>query len=301
MPALEEVLRRRPPTRTLQWVVEAAGRGGTIVGIESLGGRWLACHAVDIYDRHGCLHRFVLRRWVRPGWDEDDPEFTAEQEARTLALLAESGVPAPGLVAADPDGAVCDAPTILTTRLPGRPPRHPTDMQSFLSQLAGALPAIHSVNGRAQELVPAFRRYYDVAEVDVPSWARQLKLWERALSIAASSRPEDGECFIHRDYHQGNTLWRRGELTGIVDWTAASWGPPGVDVGHMRWNLAMEYSVDAADAFLAAHAAVTKGPLESQPYWDIVTFVDVLPEMPSLSPQDIQRAEEYLATVVAGI
>jgi hypothetical protein len=46
---------------------------------------------------------------------------------------------------------------------------------------------------------------------------------------------------------------------------------------------------------------VTKGPLESQPYWDIVTFVDVLPEMPSLSPQDIQRAEEYLATVVAGI
>jgi hypothetical protein len=69
----------------------------------------------------------------------------------------------------------------------------------------------------------------------------------------------------------------------------------------MRWNLAMEYSVDAADDFLAAHAAVTNGPLGSQPYCDVVTFIDVLPEMPTLSPQDIERAEEYLATVVARI
>ena len=301
MTALEELLRRGPPTQTLQWVVEAAGLGGRIVGVESLGGKWLACHAVDIHDRHGGLHRFVLRRWVRPGWEEDDPEFTAEQEARTLALVAESSVPAPVLVAADADGAVCDAPAILTTRLPGRPPRFPPDMRSFLSQLAGALPAIHSVNGRVQELVPAFKRYHDVAEVDVPPWTRQPRLWERALSIAGGIGPDDVESFIHRDYHQGNTLWRRGGLTGIVDWTAASWGPPGIDVAHMRWNLAMEYSVDAADDFLAAHAAVTDEPLESQPYWDLVTFIDVLPEMPTLSPQDIERAEEYLATVVARI
>jgi aminoglycoside phosphotransferase (APT) family kinase protein len=299
MPALEEVLRRRPPAQTLQWVVDATGLGGRIVGVESLGGNWLACHAVDVKDRHGNVHRFVLRRWVRPGWEED-PEFTAEQEARTLVLLAESNVPAPTLVAADSNGTVCDAPTILTTRLPGGPPGDPTDIRAFVMQLAGALPPIHSVNGRAEQLVPAFRRYYDVAEVLVPPWTRQPGLWERALSIAASIGPDDAECFIHRDYHQGNTLWTRGRLTGIVDWTAASWGPPGVDVGHMRWNLAMAYSVDAADDFLAAHAAVN-GPLESQPYWDVVTFVDVLPEMPSLSPQDIERAEKYLATVVARI
>jgi hypothetical protein len=30
-------------------------------------------------------------------------------------------------------------------------------------------------------------------------------------------------------------------------------------------------------------------------------FIDVMPEMPSLSPQDIERAEEYVATVVARI
>ena len=301
MTALEELLRRRPPPQTLQWVVDAAVPGGTILGVESLGGRWLACHAVDIHDRHGGLQRFVLRRWVRPGWEEDDPEFTAEQEARTLALVAGSSVPAPMLVAADAGGAVCDVPAILTTRLPGQPPRFSTDIRSFLSQLAGALPAIHSVNGRAQELVPAFRRYHDVAEVDVPPWTGQPRLWERALSIAGSIGPDDIESFIHRDYHQGNTLWRRGGLTGIVDWTAASWGPPAIDVAHMRWNLAMEYSVDAAEDFLAAHAGVTNGPLGSQPYWDVVTFVDVIPEMPSLSPQDIERAEEYLATVLARI
>jgi aminoglycoside phosphotransferase (APT) family kinase protein len=278
--------------------VDAAVPGGTIVGVESLGGKWLACHAVDIHDRHGGLHRFVLRRWIRPGWEEDDPEFTAEQEARTLTLLAESRVPAPALVAADPDGRVCDAPAILTRRLPGGPPIQPPDMESFVRQLADAMPAIHSVNARAQELVPAFRRYYNPAEVDVPSWARQPSLWERGLSIARKYPLQDAECFIHRDYHQHNTLWRHGELTGIVDWTSASWGPPALDVAHMRWNLAMEYSTDVADAFHAAHVAAA-GPLEGQPYWDIVAFVDVLPEMSSLPPQDIERAEEYLAAVIA--
>ena len=31
--------------------------------------------------------------------------------------------------------------------------------------------------------------------------------------------------------------WSRGLLTGMVDWTQASWGPPELDLGHMRWNL----------------------------------------------------------------
>ena len=49
--------------------------------------------------------------------------------------------------------------------------------------------------------------------------------------------PDDRACFIHRDYHPGNTLWTGGRLTGVVDWIGGSWGPPSVDLGHMRVNL----------------------------------------------------------------
>jgi hypothetical protein len=66
-----------------------------------------------VIDRRGRAHRLVLRRWARPAWAADDPDFTAAREAAVLDLLADSPAPAPRLVAADPEGAVCDVPTIL--------------------------------------------------------------------------------------------------------------------------------------------------------------------------------------------
>jgi aminoglycoside phosphotransferase (APT) family kinase protein len=293
------VLHATPPAAALQWVVDSTVPGGRIASVRSLGGRWLACHGVDVIDRHGRERRLVLRRWVRPGWDEDDPDFTAEQEARTLSLVAGARVPAPALVAADVNGEVCDAPALLTTRVPGHPPRRPRDFASFLAQLADALAVIHSIDGRAQRAMPGFRRYYDVARVAVPVWTSQPKLWERALSIAAEPPPEGRLCFIHRDYHHHNTLWMGGRLTGIVDWTAASWGPAAVDVGHMRWNLAGEYSVDVADGFLAAHASVLGEGFTDQVYWDVATLIDVIPEIDQPSPDDVERLESYLSSLIA--
>ena len=83
---------------------------------------WLANHAVTVADRHDRRHRLVLRRWARPGWDLDDPDYTAQREATILELLGPSAVPAPEVVAADPEGTACDVPALLLTRLPGRSP-----------------------------------------------------------------------------------------------------------------------------------------------------------------------------------
>ena len=83
--------------------------------------------------------------------------------------------------------------------------------------------------------------------------------------------PELPERFIHRDFHPGNTLWEGAELTGVVDWTTGSRGPAAVDLGHLRWNLALDYGQRVADALLP-HP-------EHDPYYDVVTALDVLPEL----------------------
>jgi hypothetical protein len=70
---------------------------------------------------------------------------------------------------------------------------------------------------------------------------------------------------IHRDFHPENALWSRGRLTGIVDWTQASWGPPGLDLGHMRWNLVLDGGQPIADQFLARYQALTGTSLDDQP------------------------------------
>jgi hypothetical protein len=80
-------------------------------------------HALNVIDRRRRVHRVVLRRWARPGWEFDDPDYTVLREVRVLGLLQPTAIPAPAVIAADRDGGRWDVPPVLLTRLPGRP--HP--------------------------------------------------------------------------------------------------------------------------------------------------------------------------------
>jgi len=299
---MKDLLRLRPPEQTLRWASESVGRGSRIVSIRRLPkGGWHANHALTVVDGRGTTHRLVLRRWARPDWALEDPDFTAAREATVLDLLAASPVPAPRVVAADPEAATCDVPTLLLTRLPGRPPALPADMGAFLAQLAEALPAIHAVDGQARALIPGYRYYHNLRCMTAPSWSRQPKLWERALESASTEPPPGRHCLIHRDYHPENTLWSRGRLVGIVDWTSASWGPPPVDTAHMRWNLALTYGLDAADEFLRLHRSLVSESPSDQHHWDVVTVLDLAYDLDpnDWPPFDLARLERYLETVLA--
>ena len=296
---MSDPLRRRPPERALRWAAESVGPGSRVAALRRLTeGGWHANHAITVIDRRDAAHRLVLRRWSRPEWSREDPDFTAAREVAVLERLAPTPVPAPRVVAADPDGAACDVPALLLARLPGRPPGLPADMGGFLAQLAGALAPIHAVDDGG---LPDYRNYYDVASIAPPAWSRRPRLWESALALARADPPPVPRCFIHRDYHPENTLWSRGRLTGIVDWTSGCRGPAAVDTAHMRWNLAITYGPDAADEFLRLHRAQTGRAFADQRYWDVVTVLDIVAELdPSDWPAfDLARLERYLDGVLA--
>ena len=293
------LLRRRPPPAALAWAAAPFGPGSRVVAVAPLASAWLANHAVDVADAAGRRHRLVLRRWARPGWDEEDPDFNAAREAAVLELLAPTPVPAPALVAADPDAKVCDVPALLETRLPGGPPGLDGDPGPVLEGLAAALPPIHAVAVPADPAnpgarpVPGFRRFYEPETLSPPAWSARPELWARAFEVAAEPPPPDRPGFIHRDYHPGNTLWEDGRLTGVVDWVGGSWGPPAVDLGHMRVNLTVDLGLEAADRFLAAHRAITGA--DHHPWWDVAAAVDVVPEV----DLEWRRMEDLVAAALA--
>jgi aminoglycoside phosphotransferase (APT) family kinase protein len=289
------LLRRRPPAAALRWAAAAVGAGSRVVRVRLLASSWLANHAVDVADAAGGLHRLVLRRWARPGWEIDDPTLTAAREAAVLELLAAAPVPAPRLVAADPDGTFCDVPALLVSRLRGRPPGPAADPRRLVGGLAAALPAIHATDGGAAAL-PAFHRFYDPATLDPPAWSGRPGRWSRALEVAAGPPPPVQPCLIHRDYHPGNTLWSRGRLVGVVDWNFASWGPPEFDLGHMRVNLATDLGAGWADRFLAAHRALTG--FDHHPWWDVAAAVDVLPDWDPEPGAEVDGLEAFLAAAL---
>jgi aminoglycoside phosphotransferase (APT) family kinase protein len=297
---VRQLLRRRPPAAALAWAAAAIGPGGRVLAVRSLPSGWTANHAVDVADPPGAVHRLVLRRWARPGWDDEDPDFHAAREAAILELLAPTPVPAPALVAADPDAAACDVPALLLERLPGGPPDLAGDPATVVEGLAAALPPIHAVTVPVPGTVPAYRRFYDPARLRPPPWSDRPELWTRAYAVAAGPPPDDRACFIHRDYHPGNTLWEGDRLVAVVDWLGGSWGPPSVDLGHMRLNLTWDLGVEAADRFLAAHRALTG--FDHHPYWDVVAAVDCVPELEGPGPPPepwLARTEDLVAAALA--
>jgi aminoglycoside phosphotransferase (APT) family kinase protein len=279
---VRQLLRRRPPAAALRWAAAPFGPGSRVVSVRPLPSAWLANHALEVADTVGAVHRVVLRRWARPGWDEEDPDFTAAREAAILELLAPTPVPAPMLVAADPGAAACDVPALLLTLLPGSPPDLTADAGRLVEGLAAALPPVHAVevprDGSGARVVPGYHRFYEPETLVPPAWSTRPGLWRRAFEVAAGPPPGDHACFIHRDYHPANTLWTGGRLTGVVDWIGGSWGPPSVDLGHMRVNLAADLGLEVADRFLAAHRALTG--FDHHPWWDVASAVDVTPEAP---------------------
>jgi Phosphotransferase enzyme family len=117
---------------------------------------------------------------------------------------------------------------------------------------------------------------------------------------------------VHRDYHPSNVLWLNGRVSGIVDWVNGCRGPAGIDVAWCRHNLANLQGVSVADEFLTAYIDEAGSEFKYDPYWDLMSVVELLPGPPSMyegwrasgvpnisTAVMRERVDEYVASVVA--
>jgi aminoglycoside phosphotransferase (APT) family kinase protein len=296
--AVQDLLRGRPPDQALRWVLDSLGPGTRLRSVTALtGGMSHALHRINVQSADG-PRSVVLRRWVRPGWRDENPHYTALHEAETLTLLADIGARAPRLIAVDDAATHADVPASLATYAPGAGPRiTEANLDAVVAGFATAIAAVHELRGAtAQRIAAPYARYYKRRDLDVPSWSTQPRLWRRALEVYDAAAPAADEAFIHRDYHPGNTLWLRGELSGIVDWERGSWGPIAVDLAHMRVNLAFGPRPEAAQRFVDAYAQITGRHVDSLAYWDIVDAVETSPMMSGHIHR--QRLERFVTDAI---
>ena len=302
MTSADEPWRVAPSAASLAWVARAVGPGARLRANRPLGGGIAqATDALTVEDRMGRRHRLVLQRWLRPETD-GDPGFTPGKEAAVLEIMRTTTVPVPLVVAVDPDGAASGVPSLLTERVPGRPPSDAACAgPALLIELGRTLAAIQRVDGGLASLVPPYRPFGSLVGLRPPPASRRPELWEQALALASQPAPASHTTLIHRDFHPGNSLWEGGRLTGIVDWTSTSWGPPAADLAHLRINLVVRVGAEAADLARDAFRDAG-GDLAGARHHDLRTVFDFLSdaELAATHGASLMRLESYLDALLAG-
>jgi aminoglycoside phosphotransferase (APT) family kinase protein len=238
----------------------------------------------------------VLRQYEHA---EGDTAASVRHEIATLRAVHDAGLPAPEQIAADADGRETDGhPAVLMTRLPGRLDLTPADPEGWLRQIAAIAVRIHD----AQIAAGPFEARIDAAAYPTDGWRPRIRsliptsagtpvipasatrpaVWEAAFGILRQQAPEPATCFIHRDFQPFNLLWRRGRLTGVVDWARSCTGPADFDVGHCRLNLAVLFGADWAERLRLAYEA--EAGRATDPWWDLYTVTGYSDEWRSSIP-----------------
>jgi hypothetical protein len=104
-------------------------------------------HLLTVTRPGGGVERVVLRRYVRPELNVEEPDI-AELEARALRFVADLDLGVAlrprGCSPWDPTGAEVGVPAVLMSRLACRVDWSPPDIDRWLERLADLLPAIHA-------------------------------------------------------------------------------------------------------------------------------------------------------------
>jgi len=263
----------------------------------------------DIELEDGTVRRHVvLRRFTDEKWVKREPDL-AVHEGVCLQHAKRAGLPVPAAIAVDARGDDCGVPATLVEKIDGAVVLEPKDRRHWLRGLAESGAQIHRVE--ASGFRWKYRRYNEGAQLSVPAWSKQPDAWKRAIEIVQRPAPPYRECFIHRDFHPSNVLWQNGTVSGVVDWVNGCRGPAGIDVSWCRHNLANLHGVGIADEFLSAYIDAAGPEFDYDPYWDLMSVVELLPGPPTMydgwraagltpikSATMRKRADDYVASVI---
>jgi len=247
-------------------------------------------HAVDVRNSRGAVIKLALRRHLLFRYLADEPDLAA-REARILQLVENAGIAAPRLVAVDADGAECDVPAVLMTRLGGHLELTPRDVELWLRRMAELLPPIQSVKPRGGQ-VQEWKLWEDLRQAQPPTWSRNLADWERLIEMVRRPWPQYEPRFIHRDFQHYNVLWSRGRPTGVVDWLNASIGPVELDFAHFRHNLLSDFGYEAAERFAQLYREISGE--QPNPFWEALTLG---PEW-AKTPKQHAAMDSYVSSLV---
>ena len=221
--------------------------------------------------------RLVVKRMT----DDPDPE-RASADFHGLRIAQRHGIPAPEPLHLDESGDLLGVPGIVSRFIEGKQIANPEDLKTWTFHITQALLRVHDINPTSEER----RHIYNGLDMglyflkgDWPDSKAEHPLacpiFKAVLELQANLR-HVRPSILHMDYWPGNILWNGGRISGLVDWDAASYGDPALDVAYFRMNMYLRGVKEAADMFLDFYEAES-GPVENLGFWELACAARPLP------------------------
>jgi aminoglycoside phosphotransferase (APT) family kinase protein len=195
-----------------------------------------------------CHYQVVVRRPPPPPLPPGAHDVL--REARLLAALAPTDVPAPRVLATAAAGELLDVPlfvmdfvdgTVITESTPA-PPDDEQLRRRIAESLVDTLAALHAVRWREVGLgdfgrpdgfnARQLRRMRSLVAVggEVPKAFASLDDW-----LHAHLPPDSATSIVHNDFRIGNMIVDigAGRVAAVLDWELATIGDPLADVGYL--------------------------------------------------------------------
>ena len=222
-----------------------------------------------------------LRLAVKRMTDDPDPE-RATADFHGLRIARKHGIPAPEPLYLDRTGDLLGIPGIVTGFIEGEQVSHPEDVRSWSADIARMLLRVHDIRPSSEDRIHIYEGRWMGLYFLRDSWPETMAghsltvpIFEAVLELRAALR-RVRPVFLHMDYWPGNILWRRGRISGLVDWDAASYGDPALDVAYFRMNMYLRGIKEAADIFLDYYESES-GPVENLGFWELACAARPLP------------------------
>src|SRR5215218_3311954 len=217
----------------------------------------------------------VILKVPVPRWILDGMVIT---NARALRLAETHGLAAPRLIAADLDGRANGTVATLETLLSGSSDFPPMVSAARLREAGAAIARVNAVVLAPQADLPHRPRPCaadDRAADRRRGWTPTTPLLQQADErVRSHGVPAAASVFLHGDVWGGNMLWEGDRCVALIDWKGAGVGDPGVDLGSLRMQMALQYGQDAPAHVLEGWQRQAGRAAIAVAYWDAVAALN---------------------------
>ena len=221
---------------------------------------------------------------------QQNPNVAAD-EFRVLQLTHAAGLATPAPVFLDATDPLFPTSSLVLEYAEGHTYLKPGDPAEYVTQMARELARIHRMDTASRDLSFLLRVEDACADAiakrgdkgDTSTDERPL------LALLAPYWPlphSNTPVVLHGDYWPGNTLWRDGQLTTVIDWEDTRRGDPLFDVSNARFEILMLFGPDIMDAFTRHYEALNPVEFGCLPWWDVYTAFRVVNKLDFLATEE---------------